>query len=184
MNINKKLLALSVVLAALGNCAIAQADTQTISLGYAIAKAKGVNNIRGATAKYHYQSNDALGYIGSLTYMGSGNKDNSFYHDGDVYEGKSKVNYFSLLAGPSYRVNEYISFYGLVGIGMGKNQWFASNKSTAIKVSDTQRASAIAYGAGVQIAPAANWTVDVGYEGAAFKDTKLNGFNLGLGYRF
>lgn len=184
MNINKKLLALSVVLVAMGGCALAQADTHTISLGYASAKAKGLNNVRGATAKYHYQTNDSLGFIGSLTYMGSGNKEDSYNYNGHVYEDKWKVNYYSLLAGPSYRVNEYISFYGLVGIGMGKNQWVSNNKTTGNKVSETLRASAFGYGAGVQIAPAANWTVDVGYEGATFKDAKLNGFNIGLGYRF
>lgn len=78
--------------------------------------------------------------------------------------------------GPSYRVNEFVSLYGLAGTAHGK-----------IKASGTdfkESATGFAYGAGVQIAPAANWTVDIGYEGSGIKEAKLNGFNIGLGYRF
>ncbi|MFT8210334.1 MAG: Ail/Lom family outer membrane beta-barrel protein [Symbiopectobacterium sp.] len=80
MNINKNLLALSVLLAAMGSCAIAKADTQTISLGYSNAKVPGFKNIHGATAKYHYQADNSLGFISSLTYMGGTKK---FNDDGD-----------------------------------------------------------------------------------------------------
>jgi putative virulence related protein PagC len=44
------------------------------------------------------------------------------------------------------------------------------------------------YGAGVQINPWNNLTIDVGYEGSRVKDGgtdyAVNGFNVGVGYRF
>lgn len=69
MNINKKLLALSMVLATMSGCVIAKADMHTISLGYSHGKVTDFKNIRGVTAKYHYQPDGSLGFISSLTYM-------------------------------------------------------------------------------------------------------------------
>lgn len=178
MNINKKLLALSVVLAAMGGCAIAQADTQTISLGYSQGKLADFKNIRGITAKYHYQPDGSLGFISSLTYMG-GSKN----FDINGYKGKAQSKYYSLLVGPYYQVNEFVGLYGLVGAAHGKGK-ASITVPAGDCYSDKGKETVLAYGAGVQIAPAANWTVDVGYEGATFNDTKLNGFNIGLGYRF
>jgi putative virulence related protein PagC len=44
------------------------------------------------------------------------------------------------------------------------------------------------YGAGVQINPLPNFVIDVGYEGSKlngnFNDLSVNGFNIGVGYRF
>lgn len=178
MNINKKLLALSVVLAAMGESAIAQADTHTISLGYSHGKVTDFKNIRGATAKYHYQPDGSLGFIGSLTYM-SGDK--KFNVDGD--KGKDQRKYFSLLVGPSYRVNEFVSLYGLAGVAHG-NIKRSGTDAGGDNISYKDKKSGFAYGAGVQISPAANWSIDLGYEGAKTKGTKINGFNIGLGYRF
>lgn len=178
MDINKKLLALSVVLAAMGGCAIAQADIQTISLGYSQGKVADFKNIRGITAKYHYQPDGSLGFISSLTYMG-GSKN----LDIDGYKGKAQSKYYSLLVGPSYHVNEFVSLYGLVGAVHGKAK-VSGTITAGDYYSSKGKETVFAYGAGVQIVPAANWTVDIGYEGATFNDTKLNGLNIGLGYRF
>lgn len=69
MNINKKLLALAVILAAMGGCVIAKADTHTISMGYSHGRVTDFKNLHGITAKYHYQPDGSLGFISSLTYM-------------------------------------------------------------------------------------------------------------------
>ncbi|WP_264625979.1 Ail/Lom family outer membrane beta-barrel protein [Candidatus Symbiopectobacterium sp. NZEC135] len=176
MNINKKLLALSVVLAAMGGCVIAKADMHTISLGYSHGKVTDFKNIHGVTAKYHYQPDGSLGFISSLTYMDGDKKISD--HEGS---GKINLQYYALLVGPSFRVNEFVSLYGLAGaLHLKAKGYDVTGNNESHKLS----ANTFAYGAGVQIAPAANWTIDVGYEGAAFKDMKLNGFNIGLGYRF
>lgn len=177
MNINKNLLALSLLLAAIGSCSMAEADTQTVSLGYSNAKMDDFKNIHGVTAKYHYQPENSLGFISSLTYM-SGTK--NFDDDGD--KGKAQLKYYSLLVGPSYRVNEFISLYGLAGVAHGKVK--VSGADSDGNYSFKGKESGFAYGAGVQIVPAANWSIDVGYEGSTFREVKINGFNIGLGYRF
>lgn len=177
MNINKKLLALSVVLAAMGG-AIAQADTHTISLGYSHGKVTDFKNLHGVTGKYHYQPDGSLGFISSLTYMGGEEK---FNFEGK--KGKAQLKYYSLLVGPSYRFNEFVSLYGLAGVAQGKvklSGTFADGDNISLK----KKTSGFAYGAGVQISPAANWSIDLGYEGATAKNIKINGFNIGLGYRF
>ncbi len=178
MNINKNLLTLSLLLAAIGSCSMAEADTQTVSLGYSNAKMDGFKNIHGVTAKYHYQPENSLGFISSLTYMDGTEKFNDY---GD--KGKVQLKYYSLLVGPSYRVNEFISLYGLVGAAHGKEKGSLIN-AKGVYVSGKIHESGFAYGAGVQIAPAANWSIDVGYEGSTFREVKINGFNIGLGYHF
>ncbi len=38
----------------------------------------------------------------------------------DFYRQQADIKYYSFLAGPAYRLNDYISFYGLVGISHTK----------------------------------------------------------------
>lgn len=178
MNINKKLLALSMVLAAMSGGAIAQADTHTISLGYSHGKVTDFNNLHGVTAKYHYQPDGSLGFISSLTYMGGEKKYNA-----GANKAKVQLKYYSLLVGPSYRVNEFVSLYGLAGVAQGKGKLSGADAG-GNNLSYKDKKSGFAYGAGIQIAPAANWSIDLGYEGSTAKNIKINGFNIGLGYRF
>lgn len=48
--------------------------------------------------------------------------------------------------------------------------------------------TSLVYGAGVQINPLDNFVIDVGYKGSKLddggKDHTVNGFNIGVGYRF
>ncbi|KAB8306336.1 Ail/Lom family protein, partial [Erwinia endophytica] len=67
--------------------------------------------------------------------------------------------------------------YCLVFLGAAPGNLYYNGKKTSFM-----------YGAGVQINPTENWAVDVGYEGSSFDDNEkrrsLNGFNIGVGYRF
>ncbi|MGG2142997.1 Ail/Lom family outer membrane beta-barrel protein [Symbiopectobacterium sp. RP] len=178
MNINKKLLALSVVLSAMSGCVIARADTHTLGLGYSQGKVNNFKNLRGVTAKYHYQPDGSLGFTGSLTYMG-GSK--GFDLDGD--KANAQLKYYSLLVGPSYHVNEFVSLYGLAGVAQTKGK-ISGTDADGDNISFKDKESSFAYGVGVQISPAANWSIDMGYEGSTAKNIKISGFNIGLGYRF
>ncbi|MGL9734567.1 MAG: Ail/Lom family outer membrane beta-barrel protein [Symbiopectobacterium sp.] len=180
MNINKKLLALSVVLAAMGGCAIAKTDTHTPSMGYSQGKIPNFKNLRGVTAKYHYQPDGSFGFISSLSYMGGEKK-----FDTDGYKGEAHLKYYSLLVGPSCRVNEFVSLYGLAGVAHGSGKAKLSGSyDDGDNVSYKGKKSGFAYGSGVQISPAADWSINLGYEGSTIKNMKINGFNIGLGYRF
>lgn len=176
----KSALALSALLITMGAASMANAETQTLSLGYSHASVDGFSDIDGLTAKYHYQTENPLGIIGSFTYMG-GDEDRN-YGAGDY--GKEKVKYYSLMAGPSYRFNELVSIYGLLGVARGKVDWHYRNAADGYYGAGSESKTDFAYGAGIQIAPAANWTIDAGYEGSKIDRVKVNGFNIGVGYRF
>lgn len=157
---------------------VAQA-TQTVSLGYAQAKVDDFKDPKGITAKYHYQGDSALGIIGSFTYLGA----KEDYYDRDFNSNDTtKLKYYSLMAGPSYRFNDYVSIYGLAGVGHGKVDW--KYDYGAFADSGSEKETRFAYGAGIQITPVANWAIDIGYEGTKVYETRVDAFNVGVGYRF
>lgn len=172
----KTTLLLSTLIACAMGMSAAQA-TQTVSLGYAQAKVDNFKDPKGITAKYHYQGDSALGIIGSFTYVSAEQTEYYQSSSSDVY----KLKYYSLMAGPSYRFNEYVSVYGLAGIGRGKSSW---EEGDAFRQSGSESKSSFAYGAGIQITPVANWAIDIGYEGTKIYETRVDGFNIGVGYRF
>ncbi len=174
----KTTLLLSTLIACAMGMSAAQA-TQTVSLGYAQAKVDDFKDAKGITAKYHYQGDSALGIIGSFTYLGA----KEDYYDRDFNSNDTtKIKYYSLMAGPSYRFNDVVSVYGLAGIGRGKSTW--EEDGDAFRQSGSESKSSFAYGAGIQITPVANWAIDIGYEGTKIDETRVDGFNIGVGYRF
>ncbi|MBN3180838.1 Ail/Lom family outer membrane beta-barrel protein [Pectobacterium brasiliense] len=173
----KTTLLLSTLIACAMGMSAAQA-TQTVSLGYAQAKVDNFKDPKGITAKYHYQGDSALGIIGSFTYVSAEQTEYYQNSSSDVYQ----LKYYSLMAGPSYRFNEYVSVYGLAGIGRGKSTW--EEDGDAFRQSGSESKSSFAYGAGIQITPVANWAIDIGYEGTKIDETRVDGFNIGVGYRF
>ncbi|MEH2922127.1 Ail/Lom family outer membrane beta-barrel protein [Samsonia erythrinae] len=177
------LLCSTLVACAMG-ISVAQA-TQTVSLGYAQAKVDDFKDLKGITAKYHYQGDSALGIIGSFTYV-TGKESYSQQSTGFSSHESDKVKYYSLMVGPSYQINDIVSVYGLAGLGYGKvdssYHYTLPRESGSEHFSDYE--TRFAYGAGIQITPVANWTVDIGYEGTKIYDTRIDGFNVGVGYRF
>lgn len=178
------------------------AADQTVSIGYAQTKATDVKTLKGVNLQYKYET-EALpvGIVVSSSYMTSKETDHysESWNDGDDnvadYKDQGKVKYFSLLAGPSYEFNEYVSVYGLLGFSKVK---YDVNESGVLFVNgaevdsfnenDKKSKTAFAYGLGVAINPVENISVNIGYEGTRSKyyDQKMNfnGFNIGVGYKF
>ncbi|WP_078002426.1 Ail/Lom family outer membrane beta-barrel protein [Izhakiella australiensis] len=163
---------------------VAQADQQSVTLGWAhtSTSASDVKNLDGINVKYRYEWDSPVGIIGSFSWM-KGDDEFSFSYDG---HGKTKVNIYSLMVGPAWRINEYVSLYGLVGANFADIKVNASN---AYSSADSKwNGSNFAWGAGVQINPMTNLVIDVGYEGSQLKPNgesfDLNGFNIGVGYKF
>lgn len=181
-----RILALA-ILASVGASSLAIADSQTISLGYAQSKVQDFTNIHGVNVKYRYEWSSPISIIGSFTYMSG--SDNLFDADswGNThYDDRAELKYYSLLVGPSYRLNDYVSFYALGGVSKVKfdlSQNYRHSNYTYTEDSSDSKTS-FAYGAGVQINPTENIAIDVGYEGSKIEDVKINGFNIGIGYRF
>lgn len=151
----------------------------TFSVGYAqttikLDDDKIDDNPKGINFKYNYELNDSWGVIGSLTYT----KLTYNYYEYWSKVGSSEVNYFSLTAGPSYRFNDYVSAYGLIGLGhVNQEDKYYGEK-------DDYNKTSMAYGLGLQVNPLPNIAIDASYEYSKLDDTKFGTWVLGVGYRF
>lgn len=174
----------------------AMADSQTVSVGWAHSDAENLNDLDGVNVQYRYEWNSPVSLVTSFTYM-SGSDDDSWR---DVWGNSNKQNvetkYYSLLAGPAYRINEYVSLYGLIGAAYTKAdvdyKWrssVAANEADGHKtIHGSDNSTNVAYAVGVSINPMENLAIYLGYEGSSadiYDDSvSIDGFNLGLGYRF
>lgn len=189
----KKLTAFALLISAITLSPLAVASNSTVSLGYAHSDIKNVAGINGINMKYRYEWDSPLSIISSLTYM-SGSKD--FFDSTNAYNYRTTENfkYYSLSAGPAYRINQYVSLYGLVGINYNKadidfvQSGKGSNTSILYQENYNMKKTSVMYGFGVQVNPSQNLMLDLGYEGSRIKDDyksyRINGFNIGVGYRF
>jgi len=190
----KKSVLFSLIVAALGIHANANADQQTVTLGYAQSKVQDFKNIRGINLKYRYEWDSPLSLIGSLTYMSGSGSYTPSTGSMDIFDGNAKVKYYSLSVGPAWRFNQYISVYGLLGLNYNKvdyrESWY-NYEGRYVYMGDSslsEKKTSLMYGAGVQINPMENLAIDIGYEGSrldvADKEMSIDGFILNLGYTF
>ena len=191
----KKLVVATLILSGLAFSAISHAEKNTISIGYAQSKVQDFKNINGVNVKYRYEWDSPISVIGSFTYMtGKGGID--YMATRDMIKNETKVKYYSFSVGPAYRINQYVSVYGLLGINYNKidyrTHWYnyEGNRDYVYMGKETgnQKKSALMYGAGVQINPTDYLAFDIGYEGSRLdvsgRDYSINGFNIGVGYSF
>ncbi|ECO0902164.1 outer membrane beta-barrel protein [Salmonella enterica subsp. enterica serovar Newport] len=161
---------------AVGSIGVANAS-QTVSLGYAQTQVNIThsNQMPGFNVKYHWEDdNSGAGVIGSFAYTQK-NASND-YESG-------KLTYYSVTAGPSYRFNDYVNIYALLGVAYGKIE--VDNAY----ISGWESSTAFAYGAGVQVNPVENVAIDASYVYTQFSDDYNNSVGagtwmLGVGYRF
>ena len=161
--------ALACVLAVSAGSAMAQS---TVSAGYAQSDYQGVaNKANGFNLKYRYEDGtNPLGWIGSFTYTEKDRTDAGVYNKGQ---------YYGVTGGPAYRLNDWASIYGVVGVGYGKFQSTAPERQKA----DTSDYG-FSYGAGMQFNPIENIAVDVGYEQSRIRNVDVGTWIAGVGYSF
>lgn len=165
----------------------ASADNHTVSLGYAQSKIQHFKDIRGLNAQYRYEWDSPVSVISSVTYMTLKEQNNLSQADSvpKLYE-KIDFKYYSLLVGPAYRINDYVSLYALAGLAHTENNY---QETDLLRHSEKNKANttSVAYGVGVVINPFENISVNIGYEGTRLKHDEpvaVNGFNIGAGFRF
>jgi putative virulence related protein PagC len=194
----KKLCLALATCATLGMNFNAMADNHTVSLGYQQTHIKDFGKINGVNVKYRFEWDSPVSIITSFSYMGATESATEYLGQiGNLgtfdHVTEEKFNYYSLSMGPAFRFNDYISFYGLVGINHNKAHYkerivAKSPGVTADYNSEKSRGTSFMYGAGVQVNPMENIVIDLGYEGShsGMKDNNhaINSFNVGLGYRF
>ncbi|ECD5144190.1 hypothetical protein E1460_23875 [Salmonella enterica subsp. enterica serovar Caracas] len=157
------------------------AERHSISMGYttgalfADGRKSSDGHPDGMNFKYRYEFNNTWGVVGSFTFAGD--------TIGDLV--KTDWGYRSYQVGPSWRINDYISVYYLLGLAKAD-----SDISTMSKTHNFKK-NAYVSSLGVQVNPWPNWVLDAGYEYTRFHDYPYNGeniesllFNIGFGYRF
>ncbi|KGB02975.1 MULTISPECIES: Ail/Lom family outer membrane beta-barrel protein [Leclercia] len=185
-----KKLSLAVLVAAGLASGAALADNQTVSVGYAQSKVEDFKNIRGVNVQYRYEWDSPVSLMGSFTYM-SGDEDEHYYLFSDSVKNHIEAKYYSLLVGPAYRINDYVSLYALGGVARvkadGHTTWVNGGDNYTQRDSISEKSTSFAYGAGVQFNPTPELAIGVGYEGTNADlgdDYGINGWNLTVGYRF
>lgn len=184
----KKLSVLSAIILSVASGSVL-ADNHSFSVGYAQSKIQDFKNIRGVNLQYRYEWDSPASIMGSFSWMkGDGNQE---YHSyGDSIKNQVDAKYYSLLTGPVWRINDYMSLYAAGGVAHvkadGKTAWTNVDGYFA-RENISKKSTSFAYAAGVMINPTSNITINAGYEGTRAKlgdNYSINGFNIGVGYRF
>ncbi|EGE8096842.1 Ail/Lom family outer membrane beta-barrel protein, partial [Escherichia coli] len=176
-------------LAVSGVPAWASEHQSTLSAGYlhASTDAPGSDDLNGINVKYRYEFTDTLGLITSFSYANAEDEQKTHYSDTRWHEDYVRNRWFSVMAGPSVRVNEWFSAYAMAGVAYSRVSTFSGdyfrvtdNKRKTHDVltgSDDARYSntSLAWGAGVQFNPTESVAVDVAYEGSGSGDWRTDG---------
>lgn len=189
----KKLCLALATCATLGMNFNAMADNHTFSLGFEQGKISDINDINGINIKYRYEWDSPISIITSFSYMG-GSKSLTEKQMSVTNHEEFKSKYYSLAVGPAYRFNEFVSIYGLAGFSFNKLNYIEknvhdnSNRTSILEEASISNTSFM-YGAGIQINPIENISIDLGYEGSRLEllngySKTINSFNIGVGYRF
>lgn len=164
--------------------------------------ADSYNDLRGFNLKYRYEITDAWGVIASVShasqeYKGSlnaskpvkpGSTSMTYAWSSSQAYSSVKARYLAVMAGPTYRLNDYVSGYVMIGGANAKVEYHMNEQlnstGASYRLDSNQNKTSLAYGVGLQFNPVKYITVDVAYEGSGSGDWKTSGFNVGLGYKF
>ena len=121
------ILSAAICLAVSGAPAWASEQQATLSAGYLHARtnAPGSDNLNGINVKYRYEFTDALGLITSFSYANAEDEQKTRYSDTRWHEDSVRNRWFSVMAGPSVRVNEWFSAYAMAGVAYSRVSTFA-----------------------------------------------------------
>ncbi|MTD38268.1 Ail/Lom family outer membrane beta-barrel protein [Erwinia sp. CPCC 100877] len=185
-----KKISLAVLLATSMASGVVFANNQTVSIGYAQSKIEDFKTIRGVNLQYRYEFDSPFSVLGSFTYL-KGKGQQHYLLSGDTVNNHIDAKYYSLQVGPAYRINRFVSLYALGGIAYAKatgtTKWINVDDVFVNREGISEKSTSFAYGVGVIFNPIDNLSVNVGYEGTQASldgNRSINGFNLGVGYRF
>ncbi|GCW32903.1 outer membrane precursor protein Lom [Escherichia coli] len=156
----------------------------------------------GMSIRYRYEITDELGVIASFTWARSMTNAQAFIDvkpSDPSREVKNpaasartdiRANYWSLLSGPSWRFNEYLSVYAMAGMGVAK-------VTTDLKINDnlnhgagsfsesnSTKKTSIAWSVGAQFNFNESVAMDVAYESSGSGDWRTSGVVVGIGLKF
>jgi len=175
-------------------------ERPTMSLGYEQGHISDFGRIRGGNFRFQYENAKPWGMMGSLTAM-KNNWQDEFTSckkvDKDCRENyrkdhafDKKAEYYSIMAGPTYRLTENLSVFALGGISLSRVEFPARIVMPVSASHDPhgQSSSQYAYSTGITLNPADNLALTAGYEGSRtrFDDKKhpVESVFMDVGYRF
>ncbi|HBN7237808.1 TPA: Ail/Lom family outer membrane beta-barrel protein [Escherichia coli] len=161
---------------------------------------------KGFNVKYRYEITDELGVMASLTWARySTSSQYAAQQDWATLDPTNygtqktpnpvgstttniKGNYWSVLAGPTWRFNDYVSLYALGGVGVAKMSvdFEVRNNMTGERLSTklSEQKTSFAWAAGAQFNIYDDFSVDVGYESSGSGDWRVGGLVVGVGLKF
>ncbi|EOW4438277.1 Ail/Lom family outer membrane beta-barrel protein [Shigella sonnei] len=101
-----------------------------------------------------------------------------------------RANYWSLLSGPSWRFNEYLSVYSMAGVAVAKVTYDLKVNDNlnggvgSFSESNSTKKTSIAWSVGAQFNFNESVTMDVTYESSGSGDWKTDGLFAGIGLKF
>lgn len=156
----------------------------TLSAGYAQLKMEGQNPMHGGSLSVRQELNQQVGILTTATYA-----QNEYDLDKPVKKVLRDINarYYSVMAGPTLRLNDFFSVYGVAGISQIQFKNISDKDITQSKI----KKNAFSWGAGIIINPTEMLSMSVGYENSRYKMNELtsnrlvmDGFIANIGYRF
>ena len=155
-----------------------------MSYSLAVYAQEGVADVETTDidASYNLQASDAS--VGLITTYISKNRTEEAQPA--MVNPSSASQYTSFGIGPSVKLGEHVTAYGVIGAAADAR----SNFDTAMPVQAlTLDNDARMYGVGMQIRPNQDWQIDMKYQNAnlnsgADASRQVNYFNVGIGYKF
>lgn len=165
----------------------ASPQSQTFSLGYSNLYYHG-NSVTGLNLNYDYQIDNHWGVLTSISWNKGVNHWYSYNNLHQLIKHKVNTNYLSLQAGPSYRLNDYLTLYSTIGFARFTLKNTEKFEIENIIIDSMKHTTGLSWGAGIKIHPIKMLSLYIGYEGANshndHTNPTFNGLNIGLGYRF
>ncbi|QBY43453.1 Ail/Lom family outer membrane beta-barrel protein [Arsenophonus nasoniae] len=165
----------------------ASPQSQTFSLGYSNLYYHG-NSLTGLNFNYDYQIDNHWGVLTSISWNKGVKHRYSYNNFHQLVKHKVNINYLSLQAGPSYRFNDYLTLYSTLGFARFTLKNTEKLVIENIVIDSMEHHTGLSWGAGIKINPLKMLSLYLSYEGANrhnyHTNPTVNGFNIGLGYRF
>lgn len=152
---------------------------------------------KGWAFSYRYEFTPEWGVISRLSYIGANfgmqlrNGQQWGVVADELVRGKTQSQQWGVMVGPTYRVNDYASLYGMGGLNIEKitsSLTVSDNANTLLGLNlqskhETSHHIHAAYSVGVQF-NYSGYALDISYMGAGTGHAQVNGYSVGLGYTF
>lgn len=156
----------------------------TLSAGYSQIKMEGQNPMHGGVISLRQELNKQFGILATTTYA-----QNEYDLNKSVKRVLKDINtrYYSVMTGPTLRLNDYFSVYAVAGISQIQFKNIDKSESNKNKI----KKNAFSWGAGIMINPTEVLSISLGYENSRYKFSEIakdkmiiDGFIANVGYRF